>query len=54
MWQNLVLAFIVGWVARGAGGKYMIRRRRGLSVVESITNSTDRARRRVPRATEMP
>lgn len=54
MWQNLLLAGIVGWVARGAVTPIRTRIRRGRGIVDAITNKTARDRRRVPDVTEMP
>ena len=54
MWQNLVLSFIAGWTGNGIIRPILKRRRAGHSLREALTNSQDRARRRIPRPSEVP
>ena len=54
MWQNLVLSFIAGWVVRSTVQPITRRVRAGQPVKDAITNRSERARRRIPRPTEMP
>gem|GEM_PF-2673403 len=54
MWQNLLLAAIVGWTAHAVAAPIRLRLRRGRGVVDAITNKSARDRRRVPDVTEIP
>jgi hypothetical protein len=49
IWQNLVLAFIGGWLARAWSWRIVRRMKQGDRLVEAVMPS-----RRVPRVTEVP